>query len=86
MADLLGQCAHQERLIDEQRAQMTELIARVGQSVVALQERDLDVERTFSVLERRLNRHRVDLDRVEELVSPKQSECLILEPNNLPIA
>jgi uncharacterized coiled-coil protein SlyX len=70
----------------EQQAEMNGLVARIDQLVAALRERDQVVEKDFDTLERRLNRHRVAIDRVEEQVSSLASRIHNTHPKHLPTA
>jgi ABC-type transporter Mla subunit MlaD len=56
-------------VIEGHRDQLAEVVANVNQLVASLSERDRGVEKTFDGVERRLNRHRVAFDRLEERVS-----------------
>ena len=59
---------HQKKLIYDQEEMSKKMGAAVDDTFAKLMARDQDVDREFSLMERRLNRHRVALDKAEERI------------------
>ena len=59
---------HQKKLIDDQEEMSKKMGAALDDTFAKLMARDQDVDREFTSMERRLNRHRVALDRAEERI------------------
>ena len=59
---------HQKKLIEDQEEMSKKMGAALDDTFAKLMARDQDVDREFSSMERRLNCHRVALDRAEEKI------------------
>ena len=59
---------HQKKLIEDQEEMSKKMGAALDDTFAKLMARDQDVNREFSSMERRLNRHRVALDKAEEKI------------------
>ena len=59
---------HQKKLIEDQEEMSKKMGAALEDTFAKLMARDQDVDREFSSMERRLNRHRVALDKAEEQI------------------
>ena len=57
---------HHKKLLDDQEEMLKKMGAALDDTFAKLMVRDQDVDREFTLMERRLNRHRVALDRAEE--------------------
>ena len=58
-----------KKLIDDQEEMSKKMGAALDDTFTKLMARDQDVDREFTSMERRLNRHQVALDRAEETES-----------------
>ena len=59
---------HQKKLIEDQEEMSKKMGAALDDTFAKLMARDQDVDREFKSMERRLNRHRVALDKAEEKI------------------
>ena len=59
---------HQKKLIDDQEEMSKKMGAALDDTFAKSMVRDQDVDREFTLMERRLNRHRVALDKPEERI------------------
>ena len=59
---------HHKKLIDDQEEMLKKMGAALDDTFAKLMARDQDIDKEFSSMERRLNRHRVALDRAEERI------------------
>ena len=59
---------HHKKLLDDQAEISKKMGAALDDTFPKLMARDQDVEKEFASMERRLNRHRVALDRAEERI------------------
>ena len=59
---------HHKKLLNDQEEMSKKMGAALDDTFAKLMARDQDVNREFTSMERRLNRHRVALDRAEERI------------------
>ena len=68
---------HHQKLIDNQGEMSKKMGAALNDTFAKLMARDQDVDREFAQMEKRLNRHRVTLDRAEDRIQALEDAMAI---------
>ena len=68
---------HQKKLLDDQEEMSKKMGAALDDTFAKLMARDQDVNREFVQMEKRLNRHRVTLDRAEDRIQALEDAMAI---------
>ena len=68
---------HHKKLIDDQEEMLKKMGAALDDTFAKLMARDQDVGREFASMEKRLNRHRVALDRAEDRIQALEDTMAI---------